>query len=1049
MVQNTLRSWPRRLARALRIPALVLLIANVAMAQQAVLVSGKVTAETGNPVAGANVAVNIQNQLFGGVANEKGAYSFTVPARFVTRAEVTVSARFFGFQPVKKQVVLSGSAMTIDFVMKADPFRLTELVITGVATETSMNKVPFSIAKVSDTQMTEVPAASPIAALAGKVAGTRIEVGSGEPGAAPVIRLRGSTNLGAGNSQPLIIVDGVITKFSMSDIDASDVESIEVLKGAAAASFYGSDAANGVLNITTKRGKNATEGVVEIRTRSEFGKSDIEHDVQTNHHHYWKMNADGSIYYDASGNRVIDTDGINDNPYPTTGPDVWRNQLKTWLTQGTFYANNVQLALKKGNTNFASSFTSDHDAGILPMRDGFFRQTARINVDQAINSKMDMSASVTYGNSHYDMPTGSTTVWFALLQAPPDVDLKYPDANHTAIPYYPAIPNKYGSGLRGNPLYDLSVASSLYYRERFLGSASWRYRPFEWLKLDASYGTDRSNRRNDNYKPRGALSSGNNTSSVTDGYLNNSVSNDVAENMQANAVASHLWFGNLNTTTRLTYLVEKFHEVNHYSGGTKLNVSQVPDMSALDPTALSVSSYDHWMNTVNYMVSQAFDYKDRYVLDALYRKDGSSLFGPDARWADFYRVAGTYRLTEDFQIPHVQELRLRAAQGTAGLRPGFADQYETYSLSNGTYSKNQLGNKALKPAIQTEKEFGLNMQFLNRFDLEVVKADRRTVDAFLSVPLSLAQSGGFQTQVQNAATIRANTMEYSLQANVYENKDLKWQMGLTADHTHQWIEKLGRAPFRVNATGAQGQDMFYYKAGEPLGIVYGIHWVRNKNELLDNPANKANTAFSLDNYVVNSDGYVVEKAKLGLMTEAPIKYVDAKGNDQMVIGDVNPDFSYGVSNTVRWKGFSVYALFNGVKGGNIYNFSKQWMTQDERTAMQDQGNRPVADRRPSGFYQGLYGALLANDTYVENGTYLKLRELSVSYTFSQQLLEKLQLNRVLKGAKVAFIGRNLKTWTNYSGFDPEVTSASDFNFRVDGFRYPNFRKITGQVELTF
>jgi TonB-linked SusC/RagA family outer membrane protein len=1049
MVHITLRSWPRRLARALRIPALVLLIAGVASAQQAVLVSGKVTSEAGQPVAGANVAVNIQNQLFGGVANERGAYTFTVPARFVTRQEVTVSARFFGFQPVKKVVVLSGAAMTLDFVMKADPFRLTELVITGVATETSMNKVPFSIAKVSDAQMKEVPAASPIAALAGKVSGTRIEVGSGEPGAAPVIRLRGATNLGAGNSAPLILIDGVITKFSMSDIDASDVESIEVLKGAAAASFYGSDAANGVLNITTKRGKNATEGVVEVRTRSEFGKSDVEHYITTNHHHYWKLNADGTIYYDASGNRVMDADGINDNAYPTTGSDTWRNQLKTWLKQGPFYANNIQLALKKGNTNFASSFTADHDQGIVPMREGFFRQTARLNVDQAINPKMDISASVTYGNSKYDYPTGSTDIWFSLLQAPPDVNLLTPDPAHASVPYYPAMPTKYGSGLRGNPLYPLSVRSTLYYRERFLGSASWRYRPYEWLKLDASYGTDRSNRRNDNYTPRGSLSFSNNTATPTEGSLSNSVANDVAENMQVNAIASKLWFNNLNTTTRVSYLVEKFHEVNHYSGGTKLNVSQVPDMSALDPTLLNVSSYDHWMNTINYMVSQAFDYKDRYVLDALYRKDGSSLFGPDARWADFYRVAGTYRLTEDFQIPHVQELRLRAAQGTAGLRPSFSDQYETYNLSNGSYSKNQLGNKDLKPAIQTEKEFGLNVQFLDRFDLEVVKADRRTVGAFLAVPLSLAQSGGFQTQVQNAATIRANTMEYSLQANVYDSQDFKWQLGLTADHTHQWIEKLGRAPFRVNATGAQGQDMFYYKAGEPLGIIYGVHWVRNPQELLDNPANKANTAFSLSNYVVNSDGYVVEKAKLGLMTESPIKYVDANGIDQQVIGDVNPDISYGISNTVRWKGFAVYALLNGVNGGNIYNFSKQWMTQDERAGFQDQGNRPAADRRPSGFYQQLYGALLANDTYVENGSYIKLRELSVSYTFSQKLLQQMQLNRVLKGAKVALIGRNLKTWTKYSGFDPEVTSASDFNFRVDGFRYPNFRKITGQIELTF
>lgn len=1044
MAHISLRAWPWRFAAALRLTTLMLLLAGVAGAQSMVI-SGKVTSEAGQPIVGANVAVSLQNQFYGGIAKERGAYSFTVPAAVAKGQTAIISARFFGYAPVKKTVVLTGSAMTLDFVMKSDPFRLTELVITGVASETSLNKVPFSIAKVSDAQMKEVPASSPIAALAGKVSGARIELSGGDPGAAPTIRLRGATNLGVGASSPLILIDGVITKFSMADIDASDVENIEVLKGAAAASFYGSDAANGVLNITTKRGKNGAEGEMQMRTRSEFGSSDIEHYVKTNKSHYWVLNSDGSFKVDASGARTMEADGVMDNLYPSSGADVWRDQLKTWLKGGAFYSNNVQMAMKRGNTNFASSFTSDHDQGIMPMRDGFFRQTARLNVDQAINPKIDLSMSVTYGTSKYDLPQGSTGAWFPLLQAPPDLDLKYPDAKNTAIPFFPKLPVSKGGALRENPLYNLSVASTAYNRERFLGSTSVRYRPFEWLKLDASYGTDRSNRRNNNYTPRGSLTA---TAQPTDGSLSNSNANDVAENTQVNAIAQKLWFSNLATTTRVSYLVEKFHEVNAYAGGSKLNVSQVPDMSALDPSLLNVSSYNRMMNTVNYMVSQAFDYKDRYVLDALYRKDGSSLFGPDARWADFYRVAGTYRLTEDFAIPHVQELRLRAAQGTAGLRPQFYDQYETYSLSNGQYSKNQLGNKDLKPAIQTEQEFGLNMQFLNRFDLEIVKADRRTVGAFLGVPLSLAQSGGFRTQVQNAATVAAKTMEYSLQANIYDRPSFKWSMGLTADHTTQKIEKLGRAAFRVNGDGSQGQDVFYYRQGEPLGIIYGQKWVRNPQQLLDNPANKANAAFSLNDYVVNSDGFVVLKANLGKMTEAPIKYIDATG-DNFVIGDVNPDLSFGISNTIRFKGFAVYALLNGVSGGDVYNFTKQWMTQDERTAMQDQGSRAVADRRPSGFYQGLYNALNANDVYVEDGSYVKLRELSVSYTFSQRLLEAAQLTRVIKGAKFALIGRNLKTWTNYTGFDPEVSSGNDFNFRIDGFKYPNFRKITGQFELTF
>ncbi len=1045
MAHMTLRSWPQRLATALRIPALVLLFAGVASAQQ-VLISGKVTSESGQPVIGANVAVNIQNQLFGGVANERGAYSFSVPTRLAARQDVQLSARFFGFQPMKKTVTLTGSAMTVDFVLKADPFRLTELVITGVSSETSLNKVPFSIAKVSAEKMSEVPAANPISALAGKVTGTRIEMGSGEPGAAPTIRLRGSTNLGAGNSSPIILIDGVITKFSMADIDASDVENIEVLKGAAAASFYGSDAANGVINITTKRGKGGAEGEVQVKLRSEIGSSSIEHYVPLAQHHPYQLNADGSFKLDAGGFRILEADNIYKNAFPATGADRWRNQLKEWLDPGTFYTNNIQVAMKRGNTNFASSFTSDHDQGILPMRRGFFRQTARLNVDQAITPKLDISTSVTYGTSSYDFPLGDTGVWFNLLQAPPDLDLAHPDATKPDILYYPKLPVTKGGGLRANPLYSLSTVSNDYARERLLGSGAIRYRPFEWLKFDASYGTDRSNTRNTNYTPRGTLSA---TGVAGNGSLSNSANNDVAENTQMNAVASKLWFGNLSTTTRLSYLMERFHTIYNYSGGSKLNVSQVPDMAALDPALLSVSSYNHEMNSNDYMVGQTIDYKDRYVLDGLYRRDGSSLFGKDARWANFYRVAGTYRLTEDFQIPNVQELRLRAAQGTAGLRPAFADQYETYDLGNGQYSKNQLGNYDLKPAIQTETEYGVNVQFLNRFDLELVNATRRTVGAFLSVPLSLAQSGGFRSQVQNAATVGAKTFEFSLQSNVWDSPDLKYTIGFTADHTTQKIEKLGAAPFRVNATGAQGQDAFFYKEGEPLGIMYGAKWVHDPQQLLDNPANKANPAFSVNDYTINSDGYVVLKSKKGTTGEVPIKYVDAQGNTNFVIGDVNPDLNYGIANTLRYKNFQVYALFSGVKGGKIYNFTKQWMTQDSRTAMQDQFGKPAADRITDGFYQIFYNGLVASDAYVEDGSYVKLKELSVSYTFSKKLLESMQLSGLVKGAKIAFIGRNLMTWTNYSGFDPEVTSASDFNFRMDGFRYPNFRKITGQFELTF
>ena len=243
------------------IAALVLLnllaFAGRADAQGGAVITGRVTNEQGAPIA--NAGVLIQSLNVGTYTSATGSYTLTVPANKVTGQTVTLAARFIGYTRQNREITLRGGAQTQDFALKADPFKLNEVVVTGVANATSAAVVPFSVAQVSEDQLKQVPATSPVAALAGKVSGAKIALGTGNPGATPTIRLRGSTNLGIGTSSPLVIVDGVITKNTIADIDANDIATIEVLKGAAAASFYGSDAANGVVNITTKRGKNLAD----------------------------------------------------------------------------------------------------------------------------------------------------------------------------------------------------------------------------------------------------------------------------------------------------------------------------------------------------------------------------------------------------------------------------------------------------------------------------------------------------------------------------------------------------------------------------------------------------------------------------------------------------------------------------------------------------------------------------------------------------------------------------------------------------------------------
>jgi TonB-linked SusC/RagA family outer membrane protein len=1040
-------------ARSLIAALFAILVAGDAWAQAAII-RGRVTNAQGAPVPGAIVQITAMNLRT--TATMSGAYSLAVPEGRATGQQVVVLARFIGYRPQNQTVTLTAGTHELDFRLEVDPFRLEEVVVTGVAEATSARKLTFSVAKVSEEQIREVPASSPITALAGKVAGVRIASGLGTPGAAPTIRLRGSTSLGVGQSAPLIIVDGVITRNAISDLDANDIESVEVLKGAAASAFYGSDAANGVVNVTTKRGRNLPENRVSFNLRSEYGQTGVVRFPPLNTSHYWELNPDGSIRLNAQGAPIPKADRIADNPYPSTGPERWRNQLKEWLTNGEFHNVNLQMGLRRGNTNFNSSFTSDHNQGILPMTTGALRRNVRLNVDQGIGTQADFSASLTYGLTTNDFnPSGEATgTFFNLLQAPPDVDLENPNPTVSDVPFYPGLPTAKNPSARSNPLYALANQDFFQRRERIIGSFSARYRPWEWLRLDASYGTDRLNRLDRTYQFRGYLGE---AGQPTPGFLERETRNNVADNAQVSGTATRLWFGNLLSTTRAAYLLETARGSFVGAAGSRLNVTAVPDLSAVDPDQITINSADSLARTINYMVSQGLDFRDRYLFDVLYRRDGSSLFGPNERWKDFYRVSGAYRISEDFTIPGVQELKIRAARGTAGLRPSFLAQYETYTVSAGQITKAQLGNLNLKPAIQTETEYGVNSTFLDRFDLEVVYADRKTRDAFLNVPLSLAQSGGFSTQVQNAATIGANTVELSLQTRVIDRPNFSYSFSLTGDRTRQKILEMNRAPFRPTFGGqGQGQAVFYYKEGEPLGIIYGARWVRSFEELRQNPAfASANPA----DYVVNPLGFLVLASTRGQPTEMPIRYVATEVDpvtgqtvtvNQFKIGDVNPDFAFGWANNIRVKGFGIYVLFDGQKGGDVYNFSKQWMFQDWRHGDIDQrGKAPEQKIALPFFASGLYNGLDASDYFVEDASYVKLRELSVSYTLSRPLLGRLGVNRFANGVKVALIGRNLYTWTDYTGFDPEVTSGGDFNYRIEGFRYPNFRTITGQVEIQF
>jgi hypothetical protein len=207
---------------------------------------------------------------------------------------------------------------------------------------------------------------------------------------------------------------------------------------------------------------------------------------------------------------------------------------------------------------------------------------------------------------------------------------------------------------------------------------------------------------------------------------------------------------------------------------------------------------------------------------------------------------------------------------------------------------------------------------------------------------------------------------------------------------------------------------------------------------------------------VNEEGYYVLASAKGTVNERPLKAFLANGSSLQTIGDVNPDFNASLNNTMQWKGFSVNTLFNWVKGGNIYNLTRQWPFNEERDPIFDQRNKPQAEKKPVNYYKVFYNGINANDFFVENGTYVRLRELSVNWTLPEGLSRSLRLGR-LQAPRIGLVGRNLWTSTNYTGYDPDVSGAGGvsgggskpFAFRVDNFSYPAYRSLTAMLEFGF
>ncbi|MEX0741502.1 MAG: carboxypeptidase-like regulatory domain-containing protein, partial [Phycisphaeraceae bacterium] len=404
-------------------------------------------ARSGEPMVGAQLSI-VGTQR-GSITARDGSYRIgTVPA-----GEREVRASFIGYRSITQAITMApGATEVMNFELEPSVIDVDEIIVTGTVGEMSRGRAPFTIDRVSQADLQVTSSGSPAQMLSGKVAGASIVGGSGRPGAAPSVLLRGPTSINNdGRSQnPLYIVDGVILSSSIMDFDGMDIESIEVIKGAAAASLYGARAANGVIQITTQRGRNVADNSVRYTLRSEYGQSSLEGSANITTAHARAMNASGTMFLESDGvtecefltcstvalagqraQQNLDGTTENANPWNTIQsnayPGVTYDNVDRFFDPGAHLSNSISIAGRSGATNYHMSVNQLREDGVMEGHKGATRNNMRLNIDQSMRDDLTIGASITFMRNKFDESNGPV---FQLTRMPAGVDLLAPDPTY-------------------------------------------------------------------------------------------------------------------------------------------------------------------------------------------------------------------------------------------------------------------------------------------------------------------------------------------------------------------------------------------------------------------------------------------------------------------------------------------------------------------------------------------------------------------------------------------------------------------------------------------
>ncbi|NBC08274.1 MAG: TonB-dependent receptor [Bacteroidetes bacterium] len=980
---------------------------------QRTTISGTVTsAADGAPLS--KVTVELEGSSRSTQTDKDGQYRIEVERSFFTPAPDQILV--FSKKGFEAQTLNATGKQKLDVRLRPEGALETADFRTGPAAPLKPVLLPFAAYQIEKAAFERMPPDRLSSVLAARVPGLRLLEPGGQPGQEAYFQLRANNAL-SGSQQPLLMVDGIyLGDASLIDLNPENVDRVEVLTGTAGAARYGSQGGQGVIQVFTKDGRQLGSGETHVTYRTTYGFTEASNQLPT-------TDFTNREVIDPTGPQPILGSSNASDTYTTPLPNLQDYQDTYLFERGELRSNSLTVSGRSGGTHFLGTAERLRDEGALPGNQGYTRNTFRANLGHQAGDNFRAYGKLLYTDTKQDaLPVQSGRADNRIasnLLLSPIFDL---EANNeedgSAFDW--DIDNT-GNRIT-NPLYLREQIDQQTRRNRLLGTFGGSYAFTGWLDFDYRTGLDRATQEEETFVEKGYLSTTLPTGfgpMLTAGVDESggggfSISRNTVQYFTSEAsLRAHRSFVGFRLNARAGLLYENYQQDFTLNAGENLAVSGIRSLDNLQSNIRTSSRRSEMTTYSGFLLADA-DYRQKFIFSGAVRAEQSTLFGDDVDWPGFYRVAAAYRLSEDVNMKFFQELKLRAATGRAGIRPAYDQRFETYRLINGRLSRQTLGNDRLQPTLVQDLEVGIDATFLRAFTLSGTYTQTEASDQIVFAPLS--GGTGFEGQWRNAGTVEADVYEASLHIDFKKlfrlpNPKIRWGVRATGQRVEQRVAALG-VPAYTTGPGLRNSDLFRITEGQPLGVMVGEVFASSVEELAEQPD------INLLEYTTNELGYIVRADQLGTPEERPVKLMDENGSPvQRVIGNVNPDFQIGIAHTFAFRGFELFALFDWRKGGDVYNFTRQWMYQNGRHADLSQSSGIAA-----GFFgnDGLSNNLVPNAHFVEDGSYFMLREAAISLTLDRKQLPF--FGNALEQLRISFAGRNLFTQTDYSGFHPALSS---------------------------